>query len=101
MPAAREIAASLRGIARLTAKNAEMLGIVDERQKVMRDDMAELKDHQKEANGRLAVVVREQHQMDGALAMVKWMVATTLGGIGAGAALAGIILAVGSSRQPP
>jgi len=98
MPDTSEIAASLQRIERLTAKNAEMLGIVDERQKVMRDDMADLKDHQKEANGRLADVVREQHQMDGALAMVKWMVATTLAGIGAGAAMAGIILAVVSSR---
>jgi len=93
-PTTDEIAESLARIERLVAKTSETVGILDERLKATRTDMAELKDHQKEANGRMAEVVMQQHQQDGALAVLKWMVTVTLAGIGAGAALAGIVLAV-------
>ena|SRR3990170_696364 len=89
-----EIAESLLRIERLTQKNAEVIGIVDERQKAMREDMIELKDHQKEANGRMADVMKEQHEMKGAVAMLKLMVGLVLTGIGAGSALAGVILVI-------
>jgi len=54
--------------------------------------LAELKDHQKEANGSLLAVVKEQHEMRGAVGMLKVLVGLTFAGVGAGAALAGVIL---------
>ena len=89
-----ELMPILERIERLSIKTSETVGILDERLKATREDMIELKEHQKEANGRMAEVMREQQQQDGALAVLKWMVTVTLAGIGAGAALAGIILAV-------
>lgn len=92
MPTTDEIAASLQRIERQTAKITETIGILDERQKVIREDLAELKDHQKEANGSLLAVVKEQHEMRGAVGMLKVLVGLTFAGVGAGAALAGVIL---------
>ena len=94
MPIPSEIAESLQRLERLAMKTAETVGIVDERQRAMREDMVELKQHQKEANGNLLLLSTDQHRMEGALAMLRWMVAAATAGIGAGAALAGVILAV-------
>ena len=94
MPIPSEIAESLQRLERLAMKTAETVGIVDERQRAMREDMVELKQHQKEANGNLILLATDQHRMEGALAMLRWMVAAATAGIGAGAALAGVILAV-------
>ena len=93
-PTLAEIAESLERIERLTSKTAEAVGILDERQKVMRQDMVELKEHQKEANGNLQAVATAQHEMRGAVAILRWFVAAMTAGIGAGAALAGVILAI-------
>ena len=93
-PTLAEIAESLERIERLTSKTAEAVGILDERQKVMRQDMVELKDHQKEANGNMAAIMADQHEMRGAVGMLRWFVAAMTAGIGAGAALAGVILAI-------
>src|SRR3989304_675805 len=89
-----EISESLKRIERVTAKTAETVGILDERQKVMRDEMVELKDHQKEGNGHMAAIMADQHEMKGAVSMLKWFVGAMTAGIGAGAALAGGVLAV-------
>jgi len=94
MPSAPEIAESLLRIERLTQKNAEVIGVMDERLKATRTDMAELKEHQKEANGRMAEVSREQHEQRGGLSVLRWMVATLLASMGVGVGLAGVILAV-------
>ena len=96
-PTLSEIADSLERIERLTSKTAETVGILDERQKVMREDMVELKDHQKEANGKTASLIKDQFQMQGALGMLKIMVGLTLSGISAGAAMAGVILVIVTS----
>ena len=92
-----EISESLQRIERVTGKTAETVGILDERQRVMREDMAELKEHQKVANGNIADIATRQHEMQGAVGMLKWFVAAMTAGIGAGAALAGVILAIVSS----
>ena len=89
-----EISESLKRIERVTAKTAETVGILDERQKVMREEMSELKEHQKQANGNMADILAEQHEMRGAVGMLRWFVMAMTGGIGAGAALAGVILAI-------
>ena len=89
-----EIMPVLERIERLSQKNAEALGIVDERQKVMREDVAELKEHQRAANGITSRLAAEQLKAEGALGAIKFMLAITLGGISAGAAVAGIILAL-------
>ena len=89
-----EIAESLERIERQTAKTVETIGILNERQGVMRDEMVELKEHQKQANGNMASIMADQHEMKGAVGMLKWFVMAMTGGIGAGAALAGVILAI-------
>lgn len=93
-PSPAEIAETLLRLERLAMKNAEVIGIVNERQLAMREDMTELKDHQKEANGRMAEVSREQHEQRGGLVVLRWMVATLLASMGVGVGLAGVILAV-------
>ena len=97
MPSQVEIAESLARIERLSMKTSEIVGVLDERLKATREDMSELKEHQKEANGRMAQVISEQHETKGAVGMLKWMLSFTLLGIGAGSALAGVILAIVSS----
>jgi hypothetical protein len=46
------------------------------------------------ANDNMAKVKREHHQMEGAINVLKWVVATSLGGMATGAAVAGVIVAV-------
>ena len=92
-----EISEALKRIERVTAKTAETAGILNERQEVMRKEMVELKEHQKQANGNMAAIMADQHEMRGAVGMLKWFVAAMTAGIGAGAALAGVILAIVSS----
>ena len=94
-----ELGETLARIERQTAKTVETVGILNERQQVMREDMAELKEHQKEANGRMAEVIKEQNETKGAVGMLKWMLSFTLLGIGAGSALAGVILALVSGMK--
>ena len=89
-----ELADAVLRIERVTIETAEAVSILNERQQEMRKDMGELKEHQKEQNGNLLNLATEQHKMEGALAMLRWMVAAATTGIGAGAALAGVILAV-------
>ena len=93
MPTQVEIAEALARIERQTAKITETVGIVDERQKAQREDIIDIKEHLKESNGRMAMVISEQHETKGAVGMLKWMLSFTLTGIGVGAALAGVILA--------
>jgi len=93
-----DLVETLSRIERLAQKNAEIIGIVSERQQAMREDMTELKDHQKEANGRMAEVMKDQHETKGAVSMLKWMLSFTLLGIGTGSALAGVILVLISAQ---
>ena len=86
-----EISESLKRIERLTAKTAETVGILDERQKMIRVEVSDIKEHQKEANGNVATIMADQHEMKGAVAMLKWFVVAMTAGIGAGAALAGVM----------
>ena len=94
-----EIAEALARIERQTAKTVETVGILNERQQATREDVAEIKEHQKEQNGTLLAVVKEQHETKGAVGMLKWMLSFTLLGIGAGSALAGVILALVSGMK--
>ena len=89
-----EVMPILERIERQTAKITETVGILDERQRATREDVLEIKRDQKTSNGNLANLATEQHKMEGAIAMLRWMVAAATAGIGAGAALAGVILAV-------
>src|SRR3990167_7386217 len=89
-----EITEALKRIERVTAKTAETVGILDERQKVIREEIVSLKEHQKEANGNMASIMADQHEVKGAVSMLRWFVAAMTAGIGAGAALAGVILAI-------
>ena len=57
--------------------------------------------HQRDTNGAVASVTNEvalirasEHRRDGALNVLKWLMATTIGGLGAGAAVAMAILAI-------
>ena len=89
-----ELADAVQRIERVTMKTAETVGIMDERQKVDHETIREIEAHAREQNGSLLSLATEQHKMEGALAMLRWMVAAATTGIGAGAALAGVILAV-------
>ena len=88
-----EIAEALARIERQTAKTVETVGILNERQQATREDVAEIKEHQKEQNGTLLAVVKEQHETRGMVRVLMWGVGLILTGIGSGAALAGVILA--------
>ena len=89
-----EIAESLQRIERLSSKTSETVGILNERQGVMREEMTELKEHQKWANGNMTEILAEQHEMRGAILVLRWLVGAVTAGVGAGAALAGVILAL-------
>ena len=62
--------------------------------KVVKSDVAEVKEHQRLTNGHIADLKAESYRVAGAVSMLRWMVSFTLAGIGTGAALAGVILAI-------
>ena len=89
-----ELADAVQRIERVTMKTAETVGIMDERQKVDHETIREIEAHAREQNGSLLSVVKEQHEMRGAIGMLKVMVGLTFAGVSAGAALAGVIFAI-------
>ena len=62
--------------------------------KVVKSDVAEVKMHQRETNGHIADLKAEHYRQAGVIAILRWLISFTLAGIGAGAAVAGIILAI-------
>jgi hypothetical protein len=55
---------------------------------------AKLELHARTTNGQIADILKEQYIQHGGIAVLRAMVTWTLAGIGAGAAVAGVILAL-------
>lgn len=60
----------------------------------LREELAGVKEHQKETNGHITDIRRDQFIQDGAIRMLRWISSFTLAGVGAGSAVAMVVLAI-------
>lgn len=71
---------------------------IDEKVDALKHDVAvsrrEITDRQDRTNGSVAAIKSEQEQAKGAIGVMRWLLAATVGLVGAGAAVAGVILAL-------
>jgi len=58
----------------------------------IRGDVIEIKEHQKETNGHIAALSLKQSHQEGSISTLRLIGGMTLAGVGAGAAVAGVIL---------
>ena len=68
--------------------------VVESELQASRVDVLEIKDHVKETNGAVASLQREQYIMEGALGALRIMWVITIGLMGIGVGVAGVVLAV-------
>ena len=79
---------------RVNESEAELIRDMHGDIKVIRSEVVEIKVHQQRTNGAVARLSEEQLIAKGALGIVKWMIGFTIGMVGVGAAVAGIVLAI-------
>ena len=80
----------MEGVVEVEALIREMHGDL----KVVRSDIADIKEHGRETNGHIADLKAEHYRQAGIISILRWLVAFTLAGIGAGGTVAMVILAI-------
>lgn len=58
------------------------------------EKVEQIEQHQARTNGQVATLNIQHYEQRGAIAALRWMMTATLGGIGGGAAIAGVILTI-------
>lgn len=65
---------------------------------VLLSQVKAIEQHAREVNGSVAELKKETLRAEGALAAMRWMITTTLGLVGVGATVAGVVLAIVASK---